>query len=104
MIDTIYRKSDLVNRIWKEYKIPKEMAQNVTNAVLCSIMEIIMDGYPLHMAGFGSFDLVETKATKRYDMNIGKVVEAPPNVKIKFTPSSNLEKVIKERFYNKEQV
>lgn len=77
-------KGDIVDCIRKDYKVTREMAKNMVDAVCCAIMETTVQGNSVNIGGFGTFRIYKSKPKKRFDINTKQVRQFEPVITVKF--------------------
>lgn len=69
----------------------------MVGAIFCAINEAMLRKETVTILHFGRFEVVQTKWRTAWDFKLNKRVPITPKLKIKFTPSPRVEKMVNER-------
>jgi DNA-binding protein HU-beta len=70
-------KSDLINRVAKEAKIPRAAAERAVNSFTASITEVLKQGDKITLPGFGTFLTSNRSARKGRNPRTGQEINIP---------------------------
>lgn len=73
----------------------KAAAERALNAVLDCISESLKKGEEVKLAGFGNFDIKQTKAREGRNPATGETIKIPASKKPRFKPSKQLKESVK---------
>lgn len=74
----------------------KTDAKQITNDVITTIMECLVDGESVLFHGFGTFKVSEVAARETVDMQTKERIVIPAHEAPKFVPGKELKRAIKE--------
>ena len=86
-------KSDLIERLCQEQKLPKGKAELLVNTIFDCLEQALRRGERIEIRGFGSFEIREYKAYKGRNPKTG----VPVSVREKRLPFFKVGKELKER-------
>jgi len=86
-------KGDLINEVAKVASTKKE-AQEAVDCVLSSITKAMKTGDTVSLVGFGTFKVVERKARKGRNPQIGEEIDIKASKAPKFTPGKALKEAV----------
>ncbi len=86
-------KSDLIERLCEEQKLPKGKAELLVNTIFDCLEQALRRGERIEIRGFGSFEIREYKAYKGRNPKTG----VPVSVREKRLPFFKVGKELKER-------
>jgi DNA-binding protein HU-beta len=70
-------KSDLINKVAKEAKIPRAAAERAVNSFTASITEVLKQGDKITLPGFGTFLTSNRSARKGRNPRTGQEINIP---------------------------
>jgi DNA-binding protein HU-beta len=70
-------KSDLINKVAKEAKIPRAAAERAVNSFTASITEVLKQGDKITLPGFGTFLTSNRSARKGRNPRTGQEIDIP---------------------------
>jgi integration host factor subunit beta len=91
-------KSDLIERLCQEQKLPKGKAELLVNTIFDCLEQSLRRGERIEIRGFGSFEIREYKAYKGRNPKTG----VPVSVREKRLPFFKVGKELKERVNGRE--
>lgn len=71
-------KSELVDKIAKEAKIPRAAAERAMNSFTATIIEVLKTGDKITLPGFGTFQVSNRSARKGRNPRTGQEIDIPP--------------------------
>ena len=83
-------KAQLVDALAKTQKITKTQAGENVNAFLAAVSGELASGKTVQLIGFGSFNIVGTKARKGRNPRTGEVLKIAASKKVRFNVSTQL--------------
>ena len=89
-------KSDFVSAVASTAELSKTDAGNAVDAVIEVIKKALKKGDSVSLVGFGSFEMVTSKARQGYNPATGDVFTIDATVRPKFSPGSNFKALVKE--------
>jgi len=70
-------KSDLIDKVAKEAKIPRAAAERALNSFTASITEVLKQGGKITLPGFGTFLVSNRSARKGRNPRTGQEIDIP---------------------------
>jgi DNA-binding protein HU-beta len=70
-------KSELIDKVAKEAKIPRAAAERAINSFTASIMEVLKQGDKITLPGFGTFLTSNRSARKGRNPRTGQEIDIP---------------------------
>ena len=92
-------KSDLIERLCQEQKLPKGKAELLVNTIFDCLEQALRRGERIEIRGFGSFEIREYKAYKGRNPKTG----VPVSVREKRLPFFKVGKELKERVNGRDE-
>ncbi len=88
-------KSELIDKIAKEAKIPRAAAERAINSFTATIIEVLKAGEKIALPGFGTFQVSNRSARKGRNPRTGQEIDIPA-VKIpKFKAGKGLKDAVR---------
>jgi DNA-binding protein HU-beta len=88
-------KSELIDKIAKEAKVPRAAAERSINSFIATITEVLKAGDKITLPGFGTFQVSNRSARKGRNPRTGQEIDIPA-VKIpKFKVGKGLKEAVK---------
>lgn len=81
----------------KEAKKGWPEAESMVNYMLLAINKALVSRETVTIYNFGKFEVVESKVRAGYDFKAQKRIKLPKKLKVKFTPSPSIIKMLNER-------
>ncbi len=91
------RKSEIIDRISKEQKIPKKVTGDILEDVLSSIVDVVLQKGKLEVRGFGVFKLRRRNGRFTRNPKTGMELYVDEKYLISFKPSKKLLKKLNEK-------
>ncbi|MCL4479813.1 MAG: HU family DNA-binding protein [Deltaproteobacteria bacterium] len=88
-------KADLVKKLADEAEIAKSKAEQVLNAFISQVTNILKKGDKLTLPGFGTFRVIKRAARKGINPQTKAEIKIPARKVPKFKAGSGLKKVVK---------
>ncbi|MGI9461330.1 MAG: HU family DNA-binding protein [Alphaproteobacteria bacterium] len=88
-------KNELIEALAGKMSADKSTAERSLNAVLDSICDCLKRGEEVKLAGFGNFDIKQTKAREGRNPATGASISIPASKKPRFKPSKQLKEMVK---------
>ncbi len=82
-------KTQIINRIAKNHKLPKAEASRIVNTLCDGISNSLKRGNNVQMAGFGSFSVRKTAGFTARNPRTGTMRKVAPGKQICFTPATS---------------
>jgi len=86
-------KDELATAVAAKTGITKRTAEEVVNAVLDTIADVVRDGDRVTLSGFGTFALVERAARKGRNPKTGNMIVIAARKAPRFTPGKKLKEM-----------
>ncbi|MDP2192944.1 MAG: HU family DNA-binding protein [Alphaproteobacteria bacterium] len=83
-------KSELVDAVAKAADLKKVDAEKAIDATFQAITQSLAQNNEVRLIGFGTFDVVETKASTGRNPRTGEAIQIPAKRKPKFRPGKQL--------------
>ena len=80
-------KSDLINYVFINTTLSKKDCEIAVNALFETMMEKLIEGESIKIAGFGSFEVRQRKGKNMYNPTTKENIPIPSQKSIKFKPS-----------------
>ena len=90
-------KSDLVERLAEQAKLPRGKAELVVNTIFDSMVDSLREGERIEIRGFGSFEVRHYKAYEGRNPRTGEPVHVAPKALPFFKVGKELRERINER-------
>jgi len=88
-------KADLVGKIAKDAGITKAQAESAFDSLVGGISQALKKGQKVTFVGFGTFSVARRKARAGRNPQTGAAIKIPARKVPKFTPGSELKKVVR---------
>ena len=88
-------KSDLINKVAREAKIPRAAAERAVNSFTASITEVLKQGDKITLPGFGTFLTSNRSARKGRNPRTGQEINIPAVRTPKFKAGKGLKDSIR---------
>lgn len=88
-------KAELVNEVSGKTGLTKKQTQNVIDAVVETIGDILSRGEKVTLVGFGTFQIVSRKAKVGRNPQTGQTIQIPAKKVPKFRPGKRLREKVK---------
>ena len=83
-------RKDLVNRLNKEFGIPKKYGEEIVKFIFSEISNSLEEGERVSIQGFGSFEVRERKERIVYNPRTKERLKVPAKRYVAFIPSKKL--------------
>lgn len=87
-------KNELIEIVASKAGVEKSVAERNLNAITDAITESLKRGEEVKLAGFGSFDIKQTKAREGRNPKTGQAITIPAAKKARFKPSKQLKETV----------
>ena len=87
-------KQEMIDLISKETELTVDQVQKAYGSILNAITSELMEGNPVRLSGFGTFQVAERKARTGRNPQTGETIEIPAHKVVQFKASSNLKENI----------
>jgi DNA-binding protein HU-beta len=94
MGDCTLNKNELIASVAKKADVTKAVATRAIDAVIASITGALKSGKEIRLVGFGSFVVVNRKATDGRNPRTGEKIRIPASKQPKFRPGKGLKEAI----------
>lgn len=88
-------KTELINQVAETSELSKKDATKAVNAVFDTILNSLKNGEPVHLIGFGNFEVRERSARKGRNPQTGEEIEIPATRVPVFKPGKTLKEAVK---------
>ena len=92
--EKIFNRQDLVSMVVEKTRLPRGKAVIVVDTVFSAITDTLKAGREIRLVGFGSFNVMERKATKGHDPRTGAEIDIPEGKSVKFRAGKGLREAI----------
>jgi len=89
-------RSEMVARIVADTGLDTYAVDCTLQALLALAAEELTLGNPVRLTGFGKFEIIQRKQTRRRNPKTGDVLTVPARLAVSFHPSANLTKRLNE--------
>ena len=90
-------KVEFVEKLAKKTKLPKRQAETIINTALELIINACARKERVTLAGFGSFEARQQKATIRINPQTGRKMAVPAKLVLKFRPGKAFKEALAKR-------
>jgi DNA-binding protein HU-beta len=88
------KKADFIRVVADKAAVSKKDAENVLNASLETIQEILVNGDTITFMGFGTFDIVERSERETTLPGTKRKIKVPARTSVKFKVGKNLKDAV----------
>lgn len=88
-------KKDLIEKIAKETKITKALAERSIDSIHKAIKWALKKRQNVILTGFGTFSVIRRAARKGRNIQTGETIKIRPKKVVKFKPGEGLKKAVK---------
>ena len=88
-------KSELIDKIAKEAKIPRAAAERAINSFTATIIEVLKAGEKIALPGFGTFQVSNRSARKGRNPRTGQEIDIPAVTIPKFKVGKGLKDAVR---------
>jgi DNA-binding protein HU-beta len=93
-------KNDLIARVAQKTYLPKAKAAQVLDAMIAVISGVLKRGGTVRLVGFGTFSVIQRKATEGRNPRTGAAITIPARNKPKFKAGMALNKAVNKNKAN----
>jgi len=88
-------KADLIERIAKDAKASKAVAEKALNSMIEAIVKAMKKGDKVTLVGFGTFSVGKRKARMGRNPRTGQAIKIPAHKSPKFSAGKNLKEAVR---------
>ena len=92
--EKFFNRQDLVAMVVERANLPRGKAVIVVDTVFSAITDTLKAGREIRLVGFGSFNVMDRKATKGHDPRTGAEIDIPEGKSVKFRAGKGLREAI----------
>ena len=87
-------KKELIEKVARQTGLSKKDSADVLDEFIAVISDELVNGNPVKLIGFGSFEIYERAERRGRNLQTGEDILIPAKKAIKFKPSKNLKNLV----------